>query len=188
MANRLVNENPYVVARWIDALHPVSKQLRDPLIAVFRDVKRGESERTQAASALAEYLSEQPSELVGLLMDATEKQFAALYPSVERRSKQTAPLLDVDLGKLPPSLAGLFTNDREYPELNRFYERQANSAVALIRLVRAERAWSLLKHNPNPSLRSYLVHRLGPLGVEPGLLIAKLDQESDVSIRRGFDS
>ena len=92
----------------------------------------------------------------------------------------------MDLGKLPPSLAGLFTNDREYPELNRFYERQANSAVALIRLVRAERAWSLLKHNPNPSLRSYLVHRLGPLGVEPGLLIAKLDQESDVSSRRAL--
>ena len=87
VANRLVNENPYVIARWIDALHPVSKQLRDPLIAVFRDVKRGESERTPAASALAEYLSEQPSELVGLLMDATEKQFAALYPSVERRSR-----------------------------------------------------------------------------------------------------
>ena len=51
---------------------------------------------------------------------------------------------------------------------------------------RTEKSWSLLKHSPDPSLRSYLVHRLGPLGVEPGLLIAKLDQESDVSIRRAL--
>ena len=97
MANRLVAENAYVIAKWIDALRPVSKQLRDPLIAVFHDEKRGESERTLAASALAEYLSDQPIDLPGLLMDATEKQFAALYPSVERRSEQTAPLLEVEL-------------------------------------------------------------------------------------------
>ena len=70
--------------------------------------------------------------------------------------------------------------------LDRFYKRQANAAAALIRMGRAEKSWSLLKHSPDPSLRSYLVHRLGPLGVEPGLLIAKLDQESDVSIRRAL--
>ena len=80
VANRLVAENAYVVARWIDALRPVGEQLRDPLMAIFRDEKRGESERTQAASALSEYPSEQPDEVTKLLMDATEKQFAALYP------------------------------------------------------------------------------------------------------------
>ena len=70
--------------------------------------------------------------------------------------------------------------------LDRFYKRQANAATALIRMGRAEKSWSLLKHSPDPSLRSYLVNSLGPLGVEPGLLIAKLDQESDVSIRRAL--
>ena len=58
-----------------------------------------ESERTLAASALAEYVSDQPDELAELLMDATERQFAALYPSVERRSDQTAPLLEVELSQ-----------------------------------------------------------------------------------------
>ena len=75
VANRLVAENAYVVARWIDALRPVAKQLSDPLAAIFRDEKRGESERTLAASALAEYLSDQPRDLAGLLMDATESLF-----------------------------------------------------------------------------------------------------------------
>ena len=44
--------------------------------------------------------------LAELLMDATEKQFAALYPSVEGRSEQTAPLLEVELAKKPPSDKG----------------------------------------------------------------------------------
>ena len=119
-------------------------------------------------------------------MDATEKQFAALYPSVERRSEQTAPLLEVELSRKPPSMTGEEPTDVDNKAWDKFYKRQANAAVALIRMGRTEKSWSLLKHSPDPSLRSYLVHRLGPLGVEPGLLIAKLDQESDVSIRRAL--
>ena len=136
VANRLVVENAYVIAKWVDALHPVSKQLRDPLIDVFHDVKRGESERTQAASTLGEYLSEQPNELAGLLMDATEKQFAALYPSVERRSEQTAPLLEVELSTKPTSITEVIPTDVENKALDRFYMRQANAATALIRMGR----------------------------------------------------
>jgi serine/threonine protein kinase/formylglycine-generating enzyme required for sulfatase activity len=186
VANRLVAENAYVVARWIDALRPVAKPLKDPLIAVFHDEKRGESERTQAASALGEYLSDQPRDLAGLLMDATEKQFTALYPNVERRSEQTAPLFEVELSRKPPSVTGGEPTDLDSTAWAKFYKRQANAATALIQMGRTEKSWSLLKHSPDPSLRSYLVLRLGPLGVEPGVLIAKLDQESDVSIRRAL--
>ncbi len=175
-----------MVARWIDALRPAARQLTDPLTAVFHDEKRGESERTLAASALAEYLSDQPGDLAGLLIAATEKQFAALYPSVERRSEPTAPLLEEELSRKPPSVTGREPNDVDSKAWDKFYKRQANAAVALIRMGRTEKSWSLLKHSPDPSLRSYLVNRLGPLGVEPGLLIAKLDQESDVSIRRAL--
>ena len=93
-------------AGWIDALRPVANWLRDPLIAVFRDENREEFERTLAASALAEYLSDQPANLAGLLMDATEKQFAALYPSVEVKSVQTAFHLEEELSQKPPDVTG----------------------------------------------------------------------------------
>jgi hypothetical protein len=181
VANRLVAENVYVIAEWIDALRPVSRQLVDPLVAVLRDQKRAESERTLAAFALAQYLSDQPRLLAGLLIDATEKQFAALYPSVERRSDQTAPLLEVELGRDPPSIK---PNDVDTESLDKFYKKQTNAAIALFRMGRAKSLWNLLKHSPIPSLRSYLAHRLGPLGYEPGSFIARLDQESDVSICR----
>ncbi len=186
VVNRLVAENAYVVAHWIDALRPVREQMRDPLVAVFHDEKRAESERTLAANALAEYLSDQPRDLAELLMDATEKQFAALYPSAERRSAQTTSLLEVELAKKPPSKKGAKPTDVDNKVWDKFYKRQANAGVALIRMRQTEKSWSLLKHSPDPSLRSYLVHRLGPLGVEPGLLIAKLDHEVEVSIRRAL--
>jgi serine/threonine protein kinase/formylglycine-generating enzyme required for sulfatase activity len=186
VANRLVGENAYLAARWIDALRPVAKQLSHPLAVLFRDEKRGDSERSLAASALAEYVSDQPVELAELLMDATERQFAALYPSVERRSDQTAPVLEVELAKKPASKKGAEATDVDSKVWDKFYKRQANAAGALIRMGRLAKSWPLLKHSPDPSLRSYLVHRLGPLGVEPRFLITNLDQEGDVSIRRAL--
>ncbi len=183
VANRLVTENAYVVANWIDALRPVAKQLSTPLDVIFHDEKRSETERTHAASALAVFVSDQPDELAGLLMDATERQFAALYPSVEMKSDQTDSLFEVELAKKPPLQRGVIPNDLDNKAWDKFYKRQANAAVALIRMGQTEKLLTLLKHSRDPSLRSYLVHRLGPLRVQPGLLIATLDKESDVSIR-----
>jgi eukaryotic-like serine/threonine-protein kinase len=184
VANRLVAENAYVVGRWVDALRPVAKQMSDPLKAVFQDEKRGESERALAASALAEYVSNQPDELAELMMDATENQFAALFPRVLSQADRTAPLLEIELGKRPPSATGKERSDVDSKAWDKFYKRQANAAFALIRLGRKEKSWPMLKHSPDPSLRSYLVHRLGPLGAEPSYLVAKLEEERDVSIRR----
>ena len=52
----------------------------------------------------------------------------------------------------------------------RLAKRQANAAVALLRLGQAERVWPLLKHKPDPRARSYLIHRLSPLGPTPAPL------------------
>ena len=151
VANRLVAENAYVVARWIDALRPVAKQLSD---ASDRRVPRreaGESERTLAASALAEYLSDQPDELAELLMAASEKPFAALYPGVERRSESDRSALEVELAKKPPPVKGNNPPTWRYQAWEKFYQRQANATVALIRMGRMEKSWPLLKHSPDPS-------------------------------------
>ena len=54
-------------------------------------------------------------------------------------------------------------------------QRQARAAVAMIRLGRAEPVWPLLRHSPNPSLRSYLVNWLKPLGADPKALLARME-------------
>ena len=59
-------------------------------------------------------------------------------------------------------------------------KRQANAAVAVLMV------WPLLRHSPDPRGRSYLIHRLSPLGADPRAIVKRLDEEQDVSIRRAL--
>jgi eukaryotic-like serine/threonine-protein kinase len=51
---------------------------------------------------------------------------------------------------------------------------------------KSEKVWELLKHSSDPTMRSFLIDRLGAGGVDPKVLIAQLDNELDVSIRRAI--
>jgi serine/threonine protein kinase/formylglycine-generating enzyme required for sulfatase activity len=68
----------------------------------------------------------------------------------------------------------------------RLAKRQANAAVALLRMDQSQAVWPLLKHRPDPRVRSYIIHRLSPLGADPQAVIKQLDGERDVSIGRAL--
>jgi formylglycine-generating enzyme required for sulfatase activity len=73
------------------------------------------------------------------------------------------------------------------PEIrDQFWKRQANAAVCLFGLGEAEAVWPLLKHSPNPSLKSLIIDRLGCLGADYRPLIHRLNEESDPSIRQAL--
>ncbi len=65
-------------------------------------------------------------------------------------------------------------------------KRQANAAVAFYRMQHAEKVWPLLKHSPDPRVRSYLIHRLGPFGAQADEILAQLEIEPDVTIVRAL--
>jgi formylglycine-generating enzyme required for sulfatase activity len=65
-------------------------------------------------------------------------------------------------------------------------KRQAQAAVTLLRLGQAERVWPLLQHRPEPRLRSFLIHRLSPLGADPRALLQRWPREPEVSARRAL--
>ena len=65
-------------------------------------------------------------------------------------------------------------------------KRQANAAVALLRMNQPEKVWPLLKHSPDPRVRSYLIHRFGPLGADARAIVKRLDEEPDITIRRAL--
>lgn len=62
-------------------------------------------------------------------------------------------------------------------------KKQANIGVGLLVMGRGDKVWPLLKHSPDPTLRSFLIERMGPGGVDARLLLARLDEEKDASIR-----
>src|SRR5262249_6621703 len=64
--------------------------------------------------------------------------------------------------------------------------RQARAAAALAAVGRWEKVRPLLRHSPDPTLRSYLIDRLAAAGVEAGALKEQLDREPEVSVRRAL--
>jgi serine/threonine protein kinase/formylglycine-generating enzyme required for sulfatase activity len=65
-------------------------------------------------------------------------------------------------------------------------KRQAIAAVALLGMERPERLWRLLRHTPDPRVRSYVIHRLSPLGADPRAILNRLWEEQEVSTRRAL--
>src|SRR6202043_2210179 len=41
-------------------------------------------------------------------------------------------------------------------------------------------------HSPDPRARSYLIHRLSPLGADARAIVKRLDEETDITIRRAL--
>jgi formylglycine-generating enzyme required for sulfatase activity len=177
LANDLVAVPAVYLATWMDSLRPVRARLFAPLSAIFRDARRREVERSVAADILADYAADQPQLLADLLMDADEKQFAVIYPRFKAQGGQGLQALtaEIDL-KLP---AAAREDARE-----KLAKRQANAAVALLKMDAPAKVWPLLRHSPDPRVRSYLIHRLRPLGADPGAVVKRLGVESDVTAYR----
>jgi serine/threonine protein kinase/formylglycine-generating enzyme required for sulfatase activity len=180
VVQQLVAVNPVYLGTWMAALRPVKAQLVPPLARVFRDRAEGHAaERSLAATVLADYLARRPEALADLLMDADAKQFAVLFPKVEAAGARARARLEKELAR---------AKARTAPEADKenLAKRQATADVALLRLGRPARVWSLLRHRPDPRARSYLIHRLRPYGSKPQDLIKRLGEEKDVSVRRAL--
>ena len=59
-------------------------------------------------------------------------------------------------------------------------------AAALAALGKSDQTWPLLVHTPTPTVRSFLIERLGTSGIDPRVLKNRLDVETDTSARRAL--
>jgi formylglycine-generating enzyme required for sulfatase activity len=117
--------------------------------------------------------------LADLLMDAADKQFAVIYPKFQEQGEQGLPVLmgEIDRKSSP---------DAKEEDKEEWAKRKADAAVALLRMNKPEKVWPLLKHSPDPRVRSYLIHRLSPLGADAGAIVNRFEEEPDITIRRAL--
>jgi serine/threonine protein kinase/formylglycine-generating enzyme required for sulfatase activity len=179
VADDLVAVPTVYLARWIDCLRPVRGKLLAPLAVAFRDVNRREKDRSLATEILADYAADQPAVLADLLLDADEKQFVVLYPKFKDHGEQTLRVLDVEVNRRLPA-------DAQASAKEKLARHQANAAVALLRLGRHDKVWPMLTHSPDPTVRSFLLHRLGPMGADVETVLNRLEAEHDATIRRAL--
>ena len=168
VAEALVTVNPVYLGPWLDALLPVRVKLTTPLVTIFRDKNRPEIERTLAASILKDYASDNPDLLADLLLDSEEKPFDVLFDKLKARQERAVPVLEAELARKPAPDATADAQDH-------LAQRQARAAVALVSLGQGEKVWTLLRYSPDPSVRSYIVNWLKPLGAGPQALMTKLE-------------
>jgi formylglycine-generating enzyme required for sulfatase activity/tRNA A-37 threonylcarbamoyl transferase component Bud32 len=69
---------------------------------------------------------------------------------------------------------------------DRLAKWQGVAGATLLALGQPERIWPLCKHGADPTVRSHLVEQAGLRGTEPRVLIGRLEQEKDDSIRRAL--
>lgn len=185
-AQELVGDNLVTVpavylSLWMQALRPVRTKLLPQLSAVYRDAGRPSVERSLATDILADYAADDAHTLADLLMDADDHQFAAIFLKLKERGEQGLPFLSGEIDINLP--ADLPSSDEKREKLAK---RQASAAVALLRMNQAEKVWPLLKHSPDPRVRSYLIHRLATMGADAEAILKRLDEEPDISVRRAL--
>ena len=173
VARVMVGVSNVSLGDWVNALRPVREQLKAPLAAIFRDANRSEGERSNAADILAEYASDDPGMLAGLVMDAAPRDFARLFPVARPHAAQTVPAWQSELAKVPEP--GGREQGSESAK-DQAAERRARAAVALLRLGEAQSVWPHLRHSPDPRLRSFIINWLRPLGADPRDVAAELDR------------
>jgi serine/threonine protein kinase/formylglycine-generating enzyme required for sulfatase activity len=182
VVNDLVLENPVYLGQWSELFRPVKNSFLAPLGDIFRDRNAERAaERTVATNMLADYAADNPQVLADLLMDADEKQFAVIYPKLNDCGERAFPLLTAVIDTKPPADLPSADDKRET-----LAKRQANAAVALLRMNQPENVWPLLKHSPDPRVRSFLIHRFSSLGVDAGAIVKQLEIELDLTIRRAL--
>ncbi|NND99995.1 MAG: formylglycine-generating enzyme family protein, partial [Pirellulaceae bacterium] len=64
--------------------------------------------------------------------------------------------------------------------------RKANAAIAALRMGDAAACWPLLRQTRDPRTRSWLIHRLSPMGASADMIAQQLNEETDASIRRAL--
>ncbi len=176
VAGRLVTLEASALVPWREALRPAKAQLIEPLTAIFRDSNQDTLSRRFATETLADYLSDRPDELFNLLVDSERFQFVVLFNKLVLYKDRAIALALGELAMHPTEKA----TDQEKVVLAK---RQANSAVALLRLGAPQQVWPLLRRTPDPTTRSYIIDRMANLGVDPELVWDRLTVESDVSVK-----
>jgi formylglycine-generating enzyme required for sulfatase activity len=174
-----VQKNPSHYPPLLDTLRPVREMLLGPLAKAYRNQEGQESERSFATNILADYAAESPMVLANLLMDADEKQFGVIFPKFKDQAEGGLPFL---IGEIERSLPSDLPTSNEKRET--LAKRQANAAVALLRMNLPAKVWPLLKHGPDARVRSYIIHWVGSRGADPRAIVKRLAEEPDLSTRR----
>lgn len=177
VASRLVTLEASDLVAWRAALRSARSQLLEPLSAIYRNIRLEQAPRAFAAGTLADYAADDPVRLFDLLIEAERFQFSPIYNRLKIHGPKVLELATGLLSRSPAAGAG--DDDREL-----LANQQVNAAIVLFNLGALNAVRPLLKHSPDPRVRSYCIHGVGPLSGDSKAIIHWLaDDQEEAAIR-----
>jgi formylglycine-generating enzyme required for sulfatase activity len=156
------------------ALEPVRDALFEPLHDVFLGHNPELQDRRHVAATVLEYFTrpglnkttnpsvrkDDEDRFANLVLEADDRQYKIFWQRIFDEQRDLVQFMKAELGKTPEKAP---EKDEEFESLA---GRKANAAVTLLRLGKQdEEVWKLLRHSADPSVRTYIVHRLSTYGV-----------------------
>ena len=183
MAEALLAEHRRAFPRWLELLGPAAAALVPPLGAICRDPDRDAYAQAAAAEALAELLGRGRRDLAlaRTITEATPVASRVLLRESAGRgpSPRGARRSSARCSARSPRSPGPARPDERTARRDRLAARQAAAATALAALGEPEPLWPLLRHRPDPRLRSLLIQRLAA-DVLPARLLDRAARRPDL--------
>ena len=205
----ILTVNALQLGDWTDAFRVVKRQLIPPLELKFNEGEQ--NEREVAATILNDYAADDIFTILALLKNADAHQYRILFAKAKANPEEAVKsmteevafdlLKDADARQFPILLTKAKDNPAAavkamkaeigkksplrsiYKQKDELAGRQANALITLAMLGQTDRLWPALRTGPDPRLRSYLIQRMGRLGVDYNVLVGRLFDEKDASIR-----
>ena len=179
LARQLVEANPIYQRTLLADLRPAAQELLEPLSVLFADAREGETERVNAASALAQYAAEDSERLSKLIAQATPKQYQILFPVLTA----TPEMRMAAQGFLEKLVAQQPESEWDEPQRVELGRQRAGAAITLFRSNARTAALEALRVTDDPESLTQFVARGKGRGVKPNELLDALDVAADSQSR-----
>ncbi len=177
----LTRESAENLSFWFRAFEPAKENLFDSLLNVLASSNYDETQKTFARDLLLNFGKDNPEKMIKALLDSDERLFQKFFDAV----KSNGETLDRELHRV----IDLRLEDCNNEEKERKAKQVANAGIALLMLNKPQGVWNKLKATEDQRIKSYLISRIGRIGVEPSLIFKNLENaksEGDVSIQRAL--
>ncbi|MCY2966770.1 MAG: formylglycine-generating enzyme family protein [Planctomycetota bacterium] len=163
---------------WRLALQPARKSLQVPLARIFEASAVDSLSRQFAADTLVDFARDDGAVLAEAMLEADSKTFEPLLVAAKDQ-KAAIARLNQELKTVPEP-------NWSEDEKDVLARRQSHAGVALARLGQPGVVWHRLAFNPDPRLRTELLHDLADYQVDLQLIVDRHASEQDVSTRRAL--
>lgn len=174
----LVSENPLLLGQWLEILRPAAGSLIKPLQQLAGGDDGSES-RHHVIVVLAEYLRDDPKQLLALGRTVGQAELSVLAGPLKRHASPAVAGLRSELARKAPPQASEDAKEALAKPL-------ANAALLLCLIGRADDVWPWLGQAEDFRIRTRLVHGFAAAGVDPAVLVGRLSTEKAASIRRAL--